>query len=370
VLNQIVKVFRKKTDHFDKKKWPVTLIISAFNEENVLEEKIHNTAQLNYPAELLTVIIVTDGSTDHSPALVQQYPNTILLHQHERKGKYAAIKRAMLEITTPVVVFSDANSMLNKDAIIHIVSHYADPEVGGVAGEKKILKTIPPRAIGEAEGLYWNYESFMKKQDAALHTVVGAAGELFSIRTDLFRSIDLPVVLDDFIISMQVCLQHFRIVYEPRAFATEKPALSLKEEQKRKVRIAAGSYQASGYLLQALNFLQHPVLAFQYFSRRIIRWFLSPFFLPLILFTNILLVTLNDESSLYKVMLAAQAIFYLFAIAGWQLVMRGKRATIFTIPFYFVFMNYCQACGLFRYLAGKQPAAWEKSLRQVVEQAP
>ena len=257
----------------------VTLIVAAYNESDVLEAKIKNSLAIDYPAEKLNIIFITDGSTDGSDELIQQYPVITLLHHAERKGKFAAIKRAMQFVQTPIVVFSDANSMLNEKSIRKIASHYKNPKIGGVAGEKKILSNHHISAIGEAESLYWKYESFMKKHDADLNTVVGAAGELFSIRTELFSELDNNIILDDFIISMKICLQGYRIEYEPEAFAIETPSASLKEEEKRKVRISAGAFQSIGYLRNALNFFKYPALSFQYFSRRLFRWTVCPLML-------------------------------------------------------------------------------------------
>src|SRR5689334_15321120 len=140
---------------------PVTLVVAAYNEGAVLPQKIKNCCEIDYPSHLLHFIFVTDDSTDYSEEVIQRYDFITLLHQPERKGKLAALKRAMQYVTTPIVVFSDANSMLNPGCIKAMVPHFADARVGGVAGEKKVLKTNCS-LIGEAEGLYWKYESFMK----------------------------------------------------------------------------------------------------------------------------------------------------------------------------------------------------------------
>ncbi len=232
---------------------PVTIIISAYNEADMLEKKIRNTLAIDYPADKLKVVIVTDGSADGSENIVKRFPEIILMHQAERRGKYAAIKRAMQTVSTPFVVFSDANTMLNPECLKKIMPHYQDENIGGVAGEKKILQNRAESVVGEAEGLYWQYESFLKKMDASFFSIVGAAGELFSIRTHLFSPIDDHVILDDFIISMQVCLQGYRFAYEPDAFATETASDSLIEESKRKIRIAAGAYQSVHILKASLN---------------------------------------------------------------------------------------------------------------------
>lgn len=346
---------------------PVTIIVTAYNEEAVLEQKIKNTLAIDYPAGDLRYIFITDGSTDDSAQLFNRYPYITLLHQPERKGKYAAIKRAMQIVQTPVVIFSDANTMLNKECIKNIIPHFNDEKVGGVAGEKKIISSKEISSAGVAERIYWQYESFMKKLDAGLNTVTGAAGELFSIRTRLFKALDDEVILDDFIISMQVCQQGYKIAYEPGAYATELPSASLAEEEKRKVRISAGAYQSIGYLKDSLNIFKHPLLSFQFISRRLLRWIFCPPLLIVLFLTNMLIVFLHSNTYLFNLALYAQTGFYLLAFSGWIIARSGKKTGILTIPFYFVFMNYCLAKGFVKFMKGRQSVLWEKSLRQAVE---
>lgn len=346
---------------------PVTLIVTAYNEKIVLEQKIHNTLSIDYPSDKLQLIFITDGSVDGSEKIVRNYSSIVTMHQPERKGKYAAIKRAMKQVQTPVVVFSDANTLLNAACIKNIAEHYTNEKTGGVAGEKKIARNKTVSAVGEAEGLYWQYESFMKKLDAGFNTVTGAAGELFSIRTALFKELDDDLILDDFVISMQICLEGYKIEYEPEAFATELPSASLAEEEKRKVRISAGAYQSVAYLKDCLNIFKHPLLSFQYISRRLLRWVFCPVMLMILLLSNLLLINYQWSSGFYNGALYAQIIFYVFAFAGWLLVRSGKRAGLFTIPFYFVFMNYCLVKGFIKFVKGRQSVLWEKSMRQAVE---
>jgi poly-beta-1,6-N-acetyl-D-glucosamine synthase len=368
LLNFLRSVFFKKDKSKPFDDLPsITLVVAAYNEESILEQKIKNTLAINYQHDKLNIIFVTDGSSDKSMQLIGQYPAITLLHQQERKGKIAAIKRAMQRVQTPIVVFSDANTMLNKESIEKIAQHYYDPKVGGVAGEKKILLSQGVSAVGEAEGLYWKYESLMKKLDAGFNTVVGAAGELFSVRTSLFKELNDDLILDDFVISMQVCLQGYKIAYEPGAFAIESPSASLREEEKRKVRISAGAYQSIGYLKSCLNIFKYPLLSFQYISRRLLRWVFCPLMLIGLLFANIFTISRQPTPDLYLWFMYTQAAFYLLALAGWLFVSRGRKLGWLAIPFYFVFMNYCLVKGFFKFLKGRQTVLWEKSLRQAVE---
>jgi cellulose synthase/poly-beta-1,6-N-acetylglucosamine synthase-like glycosyltransferase len=366
LLNHIQRIFLPVNKKTAAELLPVTLVVAAYNEEEILPQKIKNTLEIDYPRHLFNIIFITDGSTDNSADLVDRHDLITLLHQSERKGKSAAIKRAMRFVQTPVVVFSDANSMLNAGCIKAMVRHYADERVGGVAGEKKILNEPHTSVVGQAEGLYWKYESFMKQQDADFNTVVGAAGELFSIRTELFRSFDDQLILDDFIISMQVCLDGYKIEYEPGAFAIETPSVSLADEKKRKVRIAAGTYQAISYLTQCFNIFKYPGLSLQYISRRLLRWAVCPVLIMVILICNILLVA-NNLGLVFDYLLFAQSMFYFLALAGRLFIAAGWRMGILNIPFYFVFMNICLTRGFFKYLQGHQTVLWEKSMREAIE---
>ena len=346
---------------------PVTIIVASYNEAAVLKSEIRNTLRINYPAELLKIIFVVDGSTDASVAMICEHPSIQLIHLPERVGKYAAINAALSMVHTPVVVFSDANAMLNEDCLLRMIPHYSNPKVGGVAGEKKIISPERFSAVGSAEGLYWKYESFMKKQDAAFFTVVGAAGELFSVRTALIPSFKENLILDDFVISVNVCLKGFIIAYEPGAFASESPSISLKEEEKRKIRISAGAYQAIGYLKEALNFIKHPLLAFQYLFRRLFRWTLCPLLLIVLILSNLMIVTGTLEHKFYFWFFCLQLLFYMMASGGWLFARKGKRTGIATIPFYFLFMNYCLVRGFITYLRGQQTVLWEKAVREAVQ---
>jgi len=183
----------------------VTLIVAAYNEEAVIEEKIVNTLALDYPKEKLRLLFITDGSTDSTPAIISSYPTIKLLHSNTRSGKTAALNRAMEHVQTPYVIFCDANTLLNTAAVRNIVQHYADERTGGVAGEKKVISEDAAGAAA-TEGVYWKYESFLKKLDAELYSVVGAAGELFSVRTALFQPVEEAVILDDFVISLRIDL--------------------------------------------------------------------------------------------------------------------------------------------------------------------
>ncbi|MGE7775739.1 glycosyltransferase family 2 protein [Chitinophaga sp. NPDC101104] len=337
-----------------------TLVVAAYNEAGFIREKIANTLALDYPEGKLHILFITDGSTDGTDAIVSAYPSVRLMHEPARLGKTAALNRAMQQVHTPIVIFCDANTLLNDQAVKCIVRHYQDPRCGGVAGEKKVI--AGEGGAENAEGIYWKYESLLKRLDAELFSVVGAAGELFSVRTELYRPVEKDVVLDDFIISLRICAEGYRIAYAPDAYAMESPSAGIGEEHKRKVRISAGGFQAISRLGGLLNFFKHPVLTFQYLGHRVLRWTLAPLSLPVALIANIWLV-MAGYGGIYTLLLAAQCVFYAAALTGWALAMRDIKFKPAYVPFYFVFMNVSIYEGFFRFIRKKQQAAWDKAVR-------
>jgi cellulose synthase/poly-beta-1,6-N-acetylglucosamine synthase-like glycosyltransferase len=340
-----------------------TLVIAAYNEEYFIEQKISNSLLLNYPEGKLKLLFVTDGSSDKTPDIVARYPQIQLLHQSQRAGKIAAVHRAMNYVNTDAVVFTDANTFLNKDALIKICRHYSDATVGAVAGEKRVHIDENADASAAGEGFYWKYESALKKWDSELYSVVGAAGELFSVRRSLYQPVEADTVLDDFMISMLIAAKGYRIVYEPEAYATETASENVSEELKRKVRIAAGGMQSILRLKKLFNPLPYPILSFQYISHRVLRWTITPFLLILSFILNILLALKPGETAMQGLLLA-QVLFYLLALLGLIMEKRQLRIKILFIPYYFCVMNYAVLAGIIRYFSTKQSAVWEKVQRK------
>ncbi len=342
----------------------VSLLIAAFNEEDIIEEKIKNCLALDYPKEKLQIIFITDGSSDGTPNLVAKYPEVTLLHEDIRAGKMAAIKRAIPLITNEITVFTDANTFLNDKAIKELVKHYQNPKVGAVAGEKRIMVAQSADASAAGEGFYWKYESTLKKWDYELYSNVGAAGELFSIKTALYPPVESDTIVDDHMIAMRIAEKGYIIAYEPNAYALESSSANTKEELKRKIRIAAGGIQSIFRLKKSANPFHNPILTFQYISHRVLRWTITPWLMVFVLLLNVAICFSYPGLILYQIVLVLQLLFYIAAVIGAVLESKSIKIKVLFIPFYFCMMNYATIAGTFRYFKGKQSAAWEKSKRK------
>jgi biofilm PGA synthesis N-glycosyltransferase PgaC len=342
----------------------VSFIVAAYNEEEVIEKKIINSLEQNYPASKIEFIFITDGSIDKTNSIIQKYQPVSLLYNSERRGKSAALNRAVSAARNQILIMSDANTFLNKEAVARIAAHYNSPSTGGVAGEKKVLTySKDVEGVGSREGLYWKYESFLKKIDSDFYSVVGAAGELFSIRKNLYEPMPDSVILDDFVISLKVATKGYRIIYEPEAYAMELSSVSISEEKKRKTRIAAGGFQAMQMLFSLFYFWRHPRLSFLYISHRVLRWTLSPLCLITLFISNGILA-FNTTSYIFKSIFILQILFYLSAFIS-RFIPATSKFNFLKIAGYFSFMNFSVFLGFFRYVSKKQSSVWEKSKRSI-----
>lgn len=365
VITLLAKLKRKTVINEPSEWMPVTLVVPCYNEADILPEKINNCFALDYPKDKLNILFITDGSTDNSPQIIQQHDNITLLHSSIRGGKSAAENRAMQHVTTPVVIFTDANTSLNKEAVKNIVRHFYDEKVGCVSGEKRVMAASDDGASA-TEGVYWKYESFLKKQDSHWYTAVGAAGELVAFKTSLYEEMPHDTILDDFIQSMLIASKGYKIVYEPEAYAMEVPSANIKEEIKRKVRICAGGWQSIARLQPRIRFANDAKLAFQYYSHRVLRWTVTPFLMIVMFITSGLLSLAGNvfQQSIFVL----QALFYASAFAGYLAEMKNIKIKLLYVPFYFCMMNACVIAGLKRYLKKQQSGAWDKAVRKTVVQ--
>jgi len=356
-----------------KKAWPavdnypeVTLLVAAYNEKDNVDAKVKNSLELEYPKDKLKLVWVSDGSDDGTTEMLQKYPEITVFHQPERYGKVSAINRAVPLLTTPIIVFSDANTELVGDAVSRMVRFFTDPNVGCVSGVIRIFVNQKDMAAGSGEGLYWKYESFQKRYDARLYSVVGTAGELFAIRRELYTEMESDTLLDDFMISLRIAMKGYVTQYDPDAYAYETSSLNVKEELKRKIRISAGGFQSMVRLAPLLNIFKYGVLSFQYISHRVLRWTLAPLCLLLLLISNSVLACQAGlfSCNFFSVIFWMQVLFYVMVLWGWLLENKQIKFKILFVPYYFFIMNLSVYLGWLRYMKKNQDVKWERAKRR------
>ena len=369
MMVQIQRVFKKKktlTETEPEQLPDVCLFVTAYNESDYIKQKVENSFSLNYPKEKIQYVWVTDGSDDGSPEKLKQYPEMEVYHLNERRGKMHAMNRGMQFVKPSIVIFSDCNTLLGENSALEIVREFSDPKTGCVAGEKRILEKTADDAAGAGESTYWKFESWIKQLDSELNSAVGAVGELFAIRRELFDEVEEDTLLDDFIISLRIAQKGYRISYTAKAYATETASVSVSEEMKRKIRIAAGGIQTIARLKSLLNPFKFGLLSFQYFSHKVLRWTIAPLALFALLIVNFLIILLNKNISatgFYSLFFYLQLFMYLTAGLGRLLEQRKTSLKIWFIPYYFTSMNYAAIAGWLRFLKGKQSVKWEKAKR-------
>jgi len=339
--------------------WPrVSFVIAAYNEERVIADKLRNTLALEYPKDRLQIIVVSDGSNDTTEAIVGSFApqGVISLHESHRRGKTAALNRAVKRASGDIVVFSDANNDFAPDAVGRLVRHFSDPRVGGVCGAKRI-KPDAERESSVGDGLYWRYESAVKFAESRLGTITNADGEIFAVRRDLYRAVPEHIINDDAQITLDLVKQGYRIRYEPEARSYELASIHIRDDFHVKVRMVAGGFQT----LAANALMLFPLrswFAWAFFSHKTLRW-LAPLFLIMALVASAAL----SAEPLYLVALLAQLGFYGLALAGYWHIGRGTLPAVIYVPFYFTTMNLAALWGLMRFLRRRQTVQWRKAQR-------
>jgi len=358
-----LKVFKRPIqEQYDDDFIPsVSILVACYNEEDFIVSKIENLLNLDYPYDKLEIAFVSDGSNDKSMSIINSYIEKGIpithFHENERKGKQHAVNRVINHLKGDIVIFNDCNTTINPDSVSKMVRHFTNEEVGVVSGEKKIKVLRKDIAVSSGEGLYWKYESWLKSLDSNFYSAIGAAGELYAIRKDLYEHVPKHISIEDFYLSMLICSKGFRNIYEPGAWAEEESSLNLMEELKRKRRIAVGAFNTIFSLMSIFNY-SNLKLIFQYVSRRIFRWLIAPLCLILLIVTNLFL-----EGPFYNVILYFQILFYGLAILGWLLSGIRTKLKLLYAPFYFCFMNYALLLGLIDSIRKKNHVVWEKSKR-------
>ena len=340
----------------------VAFMVCAYNEQDVVEMKMQNIHDFDYPKEKLHVIWVTDGSTDDTNERLKAYPDVEVVFSPERRGKTAALNHGISQVKSEITVMTDANTLVNREAIREIVRCMQDPQVACVAGEKRVMSRHEGEIAAEGEGLYWKYESALKRLDSELYSAMGAAGELNAIRTKLYEPMPKAALLDDFVMSMKLVEQGYKIAYTSKAYAMEYGSANLEEESKRKRRIAAGGLQSSWWLRSMMNPFKNPIVAFQFVSHRVLRWSITPIALMALIPLNVALVMMKG-GTVYTVIWILQILFYLAALGGYLLEQHGRKNKLLYVPYYFLFMNINVFRGMHYLKTHQGGGTWEKAKR-------
>jgi cellulose synthase/poly-beta-1,6-N-acetylglucosamine synthase-like glycosyltransferase len=330
------------------------MLVAAYNEAAVIEEKIRNCQAIDYPANRFRVVIASDGSSDATNELVAACsdPRIQLLAYSQRRGKIGTLNATVPALEDEIIVMSDANTMYQPEAVRALVRHFADDQVGCVCGE---LVLESPDGGGSGEGLYWKYETLLKRLESRLGFLLGATGGIFAIRRPLFQPLPSNTIVEDFVTPMKILERGYRVRYEPKARATETTAPTMREEMRRKTRIGAGGFQAIGLTAAMLDPRRGwPALGF--WSHKVIRWFV-PFMMLGALLSNAALAA----EPLYGQFLAAQLLAYAIGLQG--LSSQPIDHKLIRPIRYFFLMNLALFIGFFRFLRGSQKVTWERAAR-------
>lgn len=336
----------------------ISLLIAAYNEEAVIEERIQNALAMDYPPAKYEIVVASDGSDDATAAIVRRHENrgVRLLNYAERRGKAAVLNTAIEEVTGEIVLLSDANTQIDTCAARKLVRWFQDPGVGVVSGRLILTDFHTHQNI---DSLYWKFETFLKRCEGQLGALLGANGAIYAIRRELYSSIPNDTIIDDFIIPLLAKLRtDCAIAYDCDAVAREETAPDFRSEFRRRSRIGAGGFQSLGVLWRLLN-PRHGWVAFTYLSHKILRW-VCPFLLIGILASNLALL----DQPLYQLTLAGQIGFYLASVVGAYVPNRFKVLKLLRLPTMFTGMNLALLVGFWRWLRGSQKAAWSRTRRR------
>ncbi|MBI4417780.1 MAG: glycosyltransferase family 2 protein [Ignavibacteriales bacterium] len=348
----ILSLFKRQQAVPLKMEPTVSLVLSVYNEEKGIEEKLGNLREIDYPSDKLEILVGSDGSTDQTVELLEKsgLKGMQLFVYSERRGKAAVVNDLVREALGEVVVFSDANSLFRVDTLRNLVNPFAESGVGAVSGE---LVLLSPGNIGES--LYWKYETVVKRLESRVGTLVGATGGVYAIRRSLFHPLPLDrAIADDFMIPMRVLEQGYRVAYEPAAVASETAEETVAREFRRKVRIGAQNFNALRYVSAMLNPLRGFV-AFALWSHKVIRWIVPVSLLVLISATALL----YSPGGPFASILYGEILFFALGAFGFVGERRNFRSPVVVLPYYFLAMNAALLLGLLKSISGTQTPAWE-----------
>lgn len=333
---------------------PVTMIIAAYNEQDVIATKLENALALDYPADRFEIMVASDGSTDDTNRIVrEQFGGRVTLLDLPREGKTSGQNKAAAAARGEILVFSDASTMYDANAIRAMVANYADPTVGSVGGDVRYLREDEAVA-GKGRQLYWNYEAAIRRWESRIYSVLGATGCIYSLRKSLYVPLD-PAAISDFVQPAKATLRGFRSIVEDDAVCYEvAESKQLGDELNRRARVVLRGLRGIGYMPESLNALRHPWILFQLLSHRILRWSV-PVLMIAALVSNALLL----DHPLYLVLFVLQLMFYGGAVAALVLDRLAIRVPGLFVPLYFCMINLAPLLAFWALLKGEKKVVWE-----------
>lgn len=335
----------------------VTILVCAYNEEEVIGDKIRNSLALDYPADRLAIVVASDGSDDRTNEIAASFsdPRLTFIPYPERNGKIGVINKTVPRLDGEIIVMSDANTFYRPDAIRKLVRSFADPTVGGVSAD--VIIQNEETTFGESESVYYRYERWIQEKESTIGSIIGADGGMYGYRRELFVAPLPNTILDDFVISMNVAIAGRRLIYDPEAIAHERSTITHGQEFQRKSRVIAGAFQVLK-TWQGIPSLADPLLCYCFVSHKLLRW-LNPLFLLAIFAAN---AKLAGTSLFYSLFFLAQICCYGLALAGHFLQEKNPPAIV-SIPFYFCMENAAALYGMYKGLCNKQAVKWRKFQR-------
>lgn len=357
MLAEFMQMRRKRVAGTSEEHFPrVSLIISAYNEEAVIEQKIKNCLELDYPEDRLQILIGNDGSKDKTAEIIRRFaPRITLLDAEKNAGKAAMLNRLVEQADAEILVFCDANTLFFPNVIRKIAQPFSDPKMGCVCGHL-ILNDQSGSALGEGEASYWDLESEIKKFEGQLGVVIGGNGAIYAIRKSVFTP--LPIkrsVMDDFFITVKVLQKGFHSTFISSAIGTEQTSKAGAGEFKRKIRIGRANFNYLSSYLPLLNPMR-PLVAYFFMSHKLLRW-VSPHLALLLVAVSILLA---QKHFAFQIVVALEALIPLLAIAGWIQGKRGKKHALSNAPYYFITMNYALLLGFIQSFLPERSGGWAR----------
>ena len=332
----------------------VTFLITAYNEEKNIREKLENTLSLDYPGDRLEIIVASDASEDRTDEIVKQFADQgVILHRVEgRVGKTETQNQTVKSAKGDIVIFSDATTRYRKDAIRKLVRNYNDPSIGAVSGRYEYVNpTGAPVGIGTV--LFWKYENGIKNRQVKIKTVTGCCGCIYSVRKSLYELLPRDII-SDLVEPLKILEKGYRIAFEPEAVAYEETTETSEEEFGMRVRVISRGMHGLWYMRELFNPFKYGFVTFQLFSHKVLRWMI-PFLLPFLLISNLFLV----GYPFYTLTFVAQILLYIGAIGGYLLDRMGKKAKLLALPLYYCVVNAASAAAFFRTIFGKKAIVWE-----------